>query len=465
MIRIFNVYYPLRTVVLLGGEAALIVASFLLAVVLQLGPDESFLVLNYESGYLKVLMIAGIAVLCLYYFDLYDTQRLRSSAEVFFRLLLVVASLSFLLAALVYFYPDMRVGGVATAGRGIFLVGLTILTISLISWRITYGWLVQRPFLREQVYVLGSGDKASQLVAALRERLDLGIEVVGWAGAAGNGSLTRESMGTYLISLWQNKQVDRVIVALSDRRGVMPVEELLQLRVRGVKIEDATSLLEKITGKLDVDQLNPSWLIFAQGFKLSEGFLFARRLFSVVVSLLLLILVLPLIPLIILGIKLTSPGPVLYSQKRVGKHGTVFRCYKFRTMRPDAEADTGATWALDDDPRITKIGRFLRSTRLDEIPQLWNVLRGDMGFVGPRPERPEFVEWLTKEIPYYSLRHLIRPGITGWAQVCYEYGSSLEQAKEKLRYDLYYIKNISLSFDLYIVFQTIKIVLFGRGAK
>ncbi len=465
MIRIFNVYYPLRTVVLIGGEAAIIVASFLLAVVLQLGPDDSFLVLNYESGYLKVLGISSLALLCLYYFDLYDLQRLRSTAETFFRLLLVMGLLSFLLAALTYFFPHIRVGGMATAGRGIFLAGLSILTVALASWRVTYWWLIQQPYLREKVYVLGSGEKASALVNALKERKDLGIEIVGWDGAGANGSLSRESVGTYLVSLWQSNHVERVIVALGDRRGTMPVNELLQLRVRGIKIDDATSVLEKITGKIEVDQLNPSWLIFSEGFRLSEMFLMSRRIFSLLVSFVLLILVLPLIPLIILGIKLTSPGPVLYSQKRVGKHGVIFNCYKFRTMRPDAEADTGPTWAGDDDPRITKIGRFLRSTRLDEIPQLWNVFRGDMGFVGPRPERPEFVEWLSKEIPYYSLRHLIRPGLTGWAQISYEYGSSMEQAKEKLRYDLYYIKNVSLSFDLYIVFQTIKIVLFGRGAK
>jgi sugar transferase (PEP-CTERM system associated) len=344
-------------------------------------------------------------------------------------------------------------------------VGLSILTVALAGWRSAYTWMVRQPFLRERVYVLGSGPRAEQLVDALRRRTELGMDVVGWAGAMGNGSLTRETLGAYLISLWQNHQVDRIIVALSDRRGMMPVSELLQLRVRGVKIEDATALLEKVNGKLDVDSLNPSWLIFSEGFRLNAAFLVARRVLSVVISLALLVLVLPLIPLIALAVRLSSPGPVFYRQKRVGLHGTVFSCYKFRTMRTDAEADTGPTWAGDDDPRITPVGGFLRRTRLDEIPQLWNVLRGDMGFVGPRPERPEFVAWLSQEIPYYHLRHLVRPGITGWAQTCYEYGASLEQAKEKLRYDLYYIKNISLSFDLYIIFLTVKIVLFGRGAK
>jgi len=465
LVRIFNVYYPLRTLILLGGEAALVIASFLLAVFLQLGPDESYLVLNYESGFTKILAISGIAMLCFYYFDMYDLRRLHSQSETFFRLLLVMASLSFVFAAVVYMFPNFRVGGSNVAGRGIFLVGLSILTVALLSWRTTYSWLVRQPFLRERVYVLGSGESAKNLVEALRTRFELGMDVVGWAGATGNGSLTRESLGAYLISLWQSKQMDRIIVALDDRRGMMPVNELLQLRVRSVKIEEATTLLEKITGKIEVDSLNPSWLIFSEGFRLSEAFLFARRVFSTLVALVILVIVLPFIPLIALAVKLTSPGPVLYSQRRVGKHGTIFRCYKFRTMRQDAEADTGPTWAGDDDPRITKVGQFLRSTRLDEIPQLWNIFKGDMGFVGPRPERPEFVEWLSKEIPYYQLRHLIRPGLTGWAQISYEYGSSMEQAKEKLRYDLYYIKNISLSFDLYIIFQTAKTVLFGRGAK
>jgi exopolysaccharide biosynthesis polyprenyl glycosylphosphotransferase len=191
----------------------------------------------------------------------------------------------------------------------------------------------------------------------------------------------------------------------------------------------------------------------------------ARRFISTVVSLAGLLLVLPLLPLMALAVKLTSPGPVLYRQKRVGRYGVLFDCYKFRTMRADAEAEAGPTWAGDDDPRITPVGRFLRRTRLDEIPQLWNVLRGDMGFVGPRPERPEFVEWLSREIPYYHLRHIIRPGLTGWAQVRYQYGASLEESKEKLRYDLYYIKNISLSLDLLIVLHTIKIVLLGRGSR
>jgi sugar transferase (PEP-CTERM system associated) len=291
------------------------------------------------------------------------------------------------------------------------------------------------------------------------------MDVVGWAGAVGNGSLTRETLASTLTALQKNRGADRVIVAMSDRRGTMPVRELLELRLGGIKVEEATALLEKVSSKIEVDELTPSWLIFSEGFRLSLTFLFVRRLVSITVSLTGLLLLLPLLPFIALAIKLTSPGPILYRQKRVGRYGVLFDCYKFRTMRADAEAQGGPTWAGGDDPRITSVGRFLRRARLDEVPQLWNVLRGDMGFVGPRPERPEFVEWLSREIPYYHLRHIIRPGVTGWAQVRYQYGASLEEAKEKLRYDLYYVKNMSISLDLLIALQTIKIVLLGRGSR
>ncbi len=261
------------------------------------------------------------------------------------------------------------------------------------------------------------------------------------------------------------RAVERVIVALADRRATMPVHELLQLRLKGMSIQDGTALLERISGQIEVEELYPSWLIFGQGFRLDPTSMMARRSVSILLSLSLLLITLPVIPLVILLVRLSSPGPVLYRQKRVGRNGDIFNCYKFRTMRPDAEADGRAAWASDDDPRITPVGHFLRKMRLDEIPQLWNVLKGDMSFVGPRPERPEFVERLCRELPFYSLRHVIRPGITGWAQINHGYGGSVEESKEKLRYDLYYLKNMSVVLDLLIVFQTIKTVLFGRGAR
>ncbi|MBI1737747.1 MAG: TIGR03013 family PEP-CTERM/XrtA system glycosyltransferase [Acidobacteria bacterium] len=458
MVRLFNVYYPARTLVLIAGEAIVVCLSFLAAVFVQLGPD-SYIALNYEGGFLKIFSVSGLAMLCAYFFDLYDFQRLPSRGETYFRVLMQLATMSFLLAAVAVLFPNFMVG------KGVFLMGLVFLTFTMIAWRAMYGWMLRQPFLRERVYVLGGGERAQRLVHALRTRHELGMDVIGWVGAMGNGSLTRENLSQALLPLRDAKAVDRVIVALSDRRGTMPVRELLDLRLSNVKVEEATGLLEKIDGKIAVEELHPSWLIFSEGFRLNASIILGRRVMSLLISAMLLVLVLPLLPLITLLIKLTSPGPVLYKQKRVGRNGKIFFCYKFRTMRADAEADTGPTWAGDDDPRITRIGRILRSARLDEIPQLWNVFKGDMGFVGPRPERPEFVEWLSREIPYYHLRHLVRPGITGWAQISYQYGASLEESKEKLQYDLYYMKNISMAFDLYIIFLTIKIVLFGRGAK
>jgi sugar transferase (PEP-CTERM system associated) len=281
----------------------------------------------------------------------------------------------------------------------------------------------------------------------------------------GNDSSIHDSPGTSLADRIKNRAVNQVITAFTDRRGTLPVRELLELRLSGIRVDDATALLEKISGKIEVDDVYPSWLIFSEGFPLNPTFMMVRRLISFLVSLICLVVFLPLIPLIAAAIKLTSPGPVFFRQKRVGCNGSVFTCYKFRTMRVHAEDVIGPAWASDDDPRVTRVGKWLRHARLDEIPQLWNVLRGEMGFVGPRPERPEFVEWLSREIPYYHLRHVICPGITGWAQIRYQYGASLEESKEKLKYDLYYIKYLSLSFDLIIMLESAKIILLGRGAR
>jgi sugar transferase (PEP-CTERM system associated) len=458
VIRIFNLYFPTRMLLLLGGEATVICLSFLLAIAIRFGQD-TVLVLNYEYGFAKIFAVTGLALLCSHYADLYDLQRLRARGEAFFRLLVLVGTLSLLLGGLTYLFPQLLVG------KDVFIIGLCILPLTWIAWRWAYGRLIHLPHFRERVYLLGTGARAKRLAEILRVKNEVGMDLVGWAGALGNGSLTREALGNALLEITEKRAVDRVIVALPDRRAMMPVNELLQLRLKGVKIQDGTALLEKVSGKIEVDELYPSWLIFGQGFRLEPAFLAARRMISILLSLTMLLIGLPVVPLVILLIKLSSPGPVLYRQKRVGRNGVIFNCYKFRTMRPDAEADGRAAWASDDDPRITLVGHWLRKMRLDEIPQLWNVLKGDMSFVGPRPERPEFVERLCREVPFYSLRHVVRPGITGWAQINHGYGGSVEESKEKLRYDLYYLKNMSVALDLLIVFQTIKTVLFGRGAR
>ena len=458
MIRLFNVYYPVRTLILPVGEALAVWMSFLLAIVARRGWSDGYLVLNYEGGYYQIAGVTVVVLMCSYWFDLYNASRFESPGELYFRLLLVPGILSVLLAGLSFWFPERAIHS------GVYLFGIILLTFALLGWRAMYAWLVRREYLWERVYVLGCDDKSKQLIEGLRRRSELGMHVVGWTGDL-TSPITRESLAEHLTESCRNNRVHRVIVALRDRRDMMPVRELLQLRLQGVKIEEAASWLEKMKGKIEVDQMLPSWLVFSEGFRRNTALMLLRRLLSHTLSLVLLIVVLPLIPLVMLAIKLDSRGPMLYRQKRVGYRGTIFHCYKFRTMRQDAEADTGPTWADDDDPRITRVGKFLRLSRLDEIPQLWNVFRGDMAFVGPRPERPEFVEWLTKEVPYYPVRHVIRPGITGWAQVRYRYGSTVEDAREKLQFDLYYIKNVSLGLDLVVVFQTVKIVLLGRGAR
>jgi sugar transferase (PEP-CTERM system associated) len=457
VIRLFNVHYPARTIVLLAAEMLIIWTSFVLGTVLRFRED-SFLVLNYEHGYYKILAVTVLALLCAHWGDLYDPLQCASTAELCFRLLLVLSCVCFLIAVVGYVFPHFMLGNHA------LLCGLIILALTLFAWRAFYLWLIRRPYMRERVYVVGEARRVQRLVEGLERRTELGIETVAWKGI-GQNQLTSAALAADLMETTTKRKIRRVIVAFPDRRRTIPVRELLHLRLNGVSIEDSTTWLEKISGKIELDALYPSWLIFSDGFHISPTLLLLRRLISFIASVVLLILAVPIFPLVALAIKLSSPGPVLYRQKRVGRKGVVFNCYKFRTMQADAEADRGPTWAGDEDPRITRIGHFFRRSRLDELPQLWNVLRGDMGFVGPRPERPEFVELLTREIPYYPVRHLIRPGVTGWAQIRYKYGSSVADAKEKLQYDLFYLKNISLGLDALIMFQTVKIVLLGRGAQ
>ncbi len=457
MIRLFNVYYPVRTLILLIGEALIVWTSFLLGAVYELRED-SYLVLNYEGGYLKILAITVLVLLCSHWLDLYDTARLNTKGELYFRLLMVPGVLAFILAGVAYVRPNYLLG------RNSAEIGLLILTFALIGWRLGFTWLVQLPILVERVYVLGTGERAQRVVQGLRQNPDLGVEIASWTGKM-EGAITRDSVAAHLMDIVHRQKVHRVIVAMPDRRGTIPMKELLDLRMKGVKIEEATTWLEKISGKIEVENLYPSWLVFGEGFRRSTPFIIVRRALSIVISLIGLVLALPLLPLIVLAIRLDSRGPVFYTQRRVGKGGRTFKVVKFRTMRQDAEAANGAQWAGDNDPRVTRVGKFLRSSRLDEIPQLWCVLKGDMAFVGPRPERPEFIEWLSNQIPYYSVRHMVRPGITGWAQVKYKYGSTVADAREKLQYDLFYIKNASIGLDLLIMFQTVKTVLLRRGAQ
>ncbi|HST11962.1 MAG TPA: TIGR03013 family XrtA/PEP-CTERM system glycosyltransferase [Terriglobales bacterium] len=456
VIRIFSVYYPVRTLLLVAGEVLVVWFSFLLATVAQ-ARENSYFALNDDFGYHKIVVVTFLVVLLSHWFDLYDPASFLGRGEFYFRPVLIPGMLALGVALVGMIFPHVL-------RNFSFLLGTLIVTIGLVAWRSAYLWVAQQPYLKERVYVLGSGDRARRLVDGLQNRIDLGVEVVGWSGCVENP--IRSDMAEHLIKVAREKRVHRVIVAMQDRRGTMPVDELLKLRLEGVThIEEAASWLEKISGKIDVEHLQPSWIIFAEGFRSTQLSRSLRRMLDVATAFGGLILSAPVLPLVMIAIKLDSPGPVLYQQSRVGRLGKLFLCYKFRTMRADAEADLGPTWAGDNDSRITRTGKFLRMSRLDEIPQLWCVLKGDMSLVGPRPERPEFVEWLSKDLPYYRARHVVRPGITGWAQVKYKYGNTVEDAQEKLQYDLFYIKNASIGLDVLIMFHTIKTVLLRRGAR
>lgn len=472
MIRLLHTYFPRRILFLGVSEACLVFLAFLTATLARLGSGDAGRVFNSQHGSLKILVMSVGIVICMHYFDLYDTSVLSNRREASIRLIQALGTVYSLTVLLYFLYPPLELG------RGIFVIGLVFASMLLFFWRGLFLKVNSVPEFAERALIFGEGPLAELLETEFESRPELGLRVVGRVLPGNNGNhhgshQPGESLGDppmtdasdCLSSTIKHFRATRIVVAMGDRRGKLPVDALLSLKCRGLQVQDGVEVYEAITGKVPIESIRLGWLLFSPGCHASRFYLAYKRSASIVVSIVGLLLTLPLLPFIILAIKLTSTGPVLYRQKRVGRDGAVYNCYKFRSMRADAEADTGPTWAADEDPRITRVGRFLRITRMDEIPQLWNVLRGDMSLVGPRPERPEFVNTLDKEIPYYNLRHTIRPGITGWAQVRYKYGSSIEDAKEKLRYDLFYIKNMSAGLDLLILLQTIKIILLGRGAK
>jgi sugar transferase (PEP-CTERM system associated) len=472
VIRLLNAHFPTRTLLLGISEACLVCLAFVAAAAARLGTGPAALTLNDHHGLLKVVTMSLAIITFMYYFDLYDSSILGNRREVLIRLTQVLGIVYCILVLLYYLYPPMELG------RGISSIGLLLVAMLLFSWRGMFWKINSVPRFAERAVILGEGSLAKLLELEFESRPELGLRVVGHIPTTGNETHQggRERVRAYsdppgadavedLARMFKSLRANRIIVTMGDRRGKLPVDLLLSLKCRGLLVQDGVELYEEITGKVPIESVRLGWLLFSPGCHASRLHLAYKRASSILVSVLGLILCFPLVPLVILAIWFTSPGPIFYRQRRVGRDGVIFHCYKFRTMRADAEADTGPTWALDSDPRITRVGHFLRMTRLDEIPQLWNVLRGDMSLVGPRPERPEFVGALAQEIPYYNLRHTIRPGITGWAQIRYKYGSSIEDAKEKLRYDLFYIKNMSLGLDLLVFVQTIKVILWARGAK
>jgi sugar transferase (PEP-CTERM system associated) len=332
---------------------------------------------------------------------------------------------------------------------------------------------LERGVFNQRIIIMGSGNLAQNIVREIQEKKDCGYSIVLIMYEEGEQNVWVDFKtlapikvaGNALNEKARDAGAKKVIVALGEKRGRLPIRELLQCRLDGVEVIDGNSFIEMLTGKLIVRNLNPGWLIFSEGFHKSAVKGVLKRLTDIFLSLVLLVLLSPLMAVVAVLIKLDSKGPVIFSQQRAGKGRHKFQIYKFRSMVQDAEEATGPVWAGEDDPRITRIGKIIRRLRIDELPQIWNVLKGDMSFVGPRPEREVFIKELIRQIPYYDARLTVKPGVTGWAQINYAYGASVEDAVEKLNYDLFYIKNMSFMMDLLIILRTVKIVLFGRGAR
>lgn len=413
---------------------------------------------------LKALLIAAIFQLFLHLNDIYGFRKARPSKEYSIRICQALAMATTALCVLYFAAPDLMIG------RGVFVFSLLLSSIFLILWHTCLRLYLGVRTPHTNLLVLGTGNLAREAVREILRHPELGIKVVGFVDdnpeLVGVSIVNPKVVGVYedLPQLVSRHRVDRIVVGLQDRRGKLPIKDLLDFKTRGVAIEEATTFYERVAGKIPIENLKPSWMVFNTGFGVSKRMLVEKRILSLVVSSILLLLFSPIILLMMILIKLDSKGPVFYRQDRVGQDGRTFTLVKFRSMYNDAETKSGPVWCAEGDSRVTRVGRLMRRTRLDELPQLYNVFRGDMSLVGPRPERPHFVQQLAEAIPFYPLRHIIKPGITGWAQINYGYANSLDHTVEKLQYDLFYIKNMSWVLDALIILETIKTVLVRKGS-
>lgn len=467
MLRIGGQKVPTPLILLMGIDSILISIGLLFAVALRLGIGGFSPVFHYLHSWQTVLRF-GVALLvcevCLYFHDLYDFRRIETRSEIVIRLLQAFGVSCLALAVSYYMVPDLGFG------RGIAALCAPLIVALTLGWRLAIAQPAHSLGTSRRMLIMGTGPTGITLARDILSRPEMQLIVVGFLDEKG------ENIGKSLVnpgiigavddveSLVARERVDHVVISLLERRGRMPARQLLHLKFAGVKVEDAHSFYERMTGRIILERLSPSWLILSDGFNKSKMLTLSKRALDIVVSLVSLVLCLPLFLIVGLAIWLESGLPILYSQGRSGLHGRSFEMLKFRSMYNDAE-HAGPQWAATGDHRITRVGKWIRKFRIDELPQVINVLRGEMSIIGPRPERPAFVSMLEEQIPFYGLRHSVRPGITGWAQVRYQYGASVEETKTKLEYDLFYIKHLSIILDLAVLFETAKVMLSGRGAK
>jgi sugar transferase (PEP-CTERM system associated) len=468
MFRIFNQYVSLKSFLVLFMESSIIVLCLMCAVELRFWNDPIELALYevWPDFEMQIALVVLVCLACFYFNDLYNLNARDNPLERILRVEQSLGAASLLLGLFYFLFPGMLLS------RYVFLIGMLLIGAFLGLGRraLDKAWQLSAPVQR--VAILGTGPLAMEMARELTRRGDLSIKVEGFLST---GPLSREEEKIFgfpvlgstaeMEAIASKRALSRIIVALEERRGALPTRELVSLRVRGLRIDDAPTALSALTGRISLQAVKPSWFVFSDGFRRSKWNEALKRVVDLVVSIAGLVVAMPLMIAVAIAIRLESKGAVIYRQTRVGRKDKCFELLKFRSMCMDAEKANGAQWASVNDPRVTRIGGFLRKYRLDELPQFWNVIRADMSFVGPRPERPCFVKELRERIPYYDERHSVRPGLTGWAQVEYSYGSSVEDAYQKLEYDLFYLKNMSLTFDLAILFKTIRIVASGHGGR
>ena len=469
MIRIFNQYVSPKSVLLMLTEGVLIALALMCSVWLRFwnSPDEIDALVHFPEIALQGLMVIVIFQLCFYYSDLYDLNVIRGRSEQLICLGQSLGSACLVLGALYYIFPGLLIG------RGIFLISVFLVAAFVTLNRVVLdrAWQLAAP--KQNILILGTREMALNVARELKARDDLNVNLVGFLEAKpGDSGPERTVFGHPVIGaaddlerLAAEYRVARIVVAMEDRRGKMPVRELVRLRVQGIRVEDAHSTMSSLSGRIWLESIHPSWFVYSDGFRRSRLTLALKRTLDLSFGIFGLVISLPVMALVAMAIKLDSKGPVIFRQKRVGLGGRSFELLKFRSMRVDAEQANGAQWASSNDPRATRVGRFIRKFRLDELPQFINLIRGEMSFVGPRPERPVFVEQLRKDIAYYDERHSVRPGITGWAQVMYPYAATVEDSYRKLEYDLFYLKNMSIFFDCAIILKTIRTVISGEGGR
>jgi sugar transferase (PEP-CTERM system associated) len=467
MLRIGGQKVPTPLLFLVAIDCFLIALGLVVAAGLRLGVNGLPYVLNYLTSWqilFRFLLVILVCEVSLYFNDLYDFRLMTTRNEILVRLLQAFGIACLGLAVSYYLAPDLGFG------RGIAALAAPVIFAMTLGWRLLLSQDPHTLGTPERMLIMGTGPTGISLARVILSRPELRLNVIGFLDEKG------EDIGKSLVNpgiigateeveeVVRKEKIDHVVISLLERRGRMPVRQLLHLKFAGVKVEDAHAFYERMTGRIILERLSPSWLILSDGFGKSALLVWAKRTIDIIVSMLALILCFPLFIIVGIAIWLETGSPVLFRQERSGLRGRTFQMVKFRSMKNHAEAG-GPQWAAQDDHRITRVGRWIRKYRIDELPQFLNVLRGEMSIVGPRPERPEFVSILEEQIPFFGLRHSVRPGITGWAQVKFQYGSSVEETKTKLEHDLFYIKHLSIMLDLAVLFETVKVMLSGRGAK